>query len=185
MLKKIIFLFLVVILLAGGFFYFWRSQENVRALNETLPKGVKVEKSLLGNYKVVNKIDGYEFKVPKAWKGVEEIEYVSERTESDYTAASVSLKGRVGGSRLVTIDRFKTIYPSIDLISWATDNFQTFGLSGIFHADIVGPFKTVKTQEETHLLGMYVYFFNNDKAIYGITNGSEDFIKEIILSGKW
>lgn len=50
----------------GGVFLWQKSQVDVQTLNKTLPEGVRVTKSLLGNeYRVVNKIDGYEFGIPK------------------------------------------------------------------------------------------------------------------------
>ena len=64
--KIIIIISIVLILVAGGGFFWWNgNQKDVRELNKNLPEGVRVMKSLIGNeYKVVNKIDGYEFKVP-------------------------------------------------------------------------------------------------------------------------
>ncbi len=68
--KKLIFWVVsvaVLVLAAGGFFYWWQNQADVRELNKTLPEGVRVVKSLIGSeYKIVNKIDGYEFKIPLA-----------------------------------------------------------------------------------------------------------------------
>jgi hypothetical protein len=185
MLKKIIFLFLVVILLAGGLFYYWRSQENVRALNKTLPKGVRVEKSLFGNsYKVVNKIDGYEFEVPKAWKGVQKIEYIPSTPGEKYSINSINLRGVAGVTNLVAVDKVNT-EQNPEIRKWAGNIFNEYGFTGEFLSDRVGDEDVVKTQENIHLAGMYVYFFSKDASIYIITNGSEEFIKEIILSGKW
>ena|SRR3989338_1198780 len=94
--KKVIFLIsiIVVLLLAGGgVFYWWQNQADVRELNKTLPVGVRVEKSLAGEYKVVNDIDGYEFKVPGGWMGVQEIAYTPESTEQGYVLAGIELEG--------------------------------------------------------------------------------------------
>lgn len=184
MIKKIIFLFLIIILLAGGFFYFWHSQKDVRALNKTLPKGVKVEKSLFGNYKVVNKIDGYEFKVPKAWEGVEKIEYIPSTPDEKYSINSIDLRGATGVTNLIAIDKVKT-EQNPEIRKWADNIFNEYGFTGEFLSDRVGDKDVVKAQENIHLAGMYVYFFSKDASIYIITNGSEEFIKEIILGGKW
>ena len=187
MFKKIVISFLIIAFLAmaGGGFYWWQANQAVAGLNKSLPSGVKVVKSLFRrDYTVVNKIDGYEFKVPKAWGGIEEIEHVPERTEGDYTAASISVKGKDGWSRLVTIDRFK-VDKLKDLESWAKINFESFGLTGDFSKDKIGYLEIVKSQENIHLGGMYVYFFEGDLSVYAITNGSEEFIQEIILNGKW
>ena len=186
--KKIIIVSLLIIALlviAGGIFW-WQSQLKVRDLNKSLPSGVKVVKSLFGNdYTVVNKIDGYEFKVPKAWEGLSVIEYVSERIEKGYTASNISGEGNKGYSRVFTIAQFKNSRVDDDLESWAKDNFQIFGLIGDFSKDKIGQFDVVKTREEEHLVGMSVQFFRKNSVIYAITNGSEEFIKEIILNGEW
>jgi hypothetical protein len=158
----------------------------VADLNKTLPEGVRVAKSWLGEeYKVVNKIDGYEFKAPKAWRGIEEIEYVPERTENSYTASNISGSGREGHSRVFTIARFKISGKDIDLKPWAENNFKAFGLTGNFYEEKLGEFKIIKATEEKYLAGMYVYFFYDSQTIFAITNGSEEFIREIILSGQW
>lgn len=61
---KAVFIFAIILILGTGGFFYWQNQKDVRGLNKNLPKGVKVEKSLIGNeYRVANKIDGYEFKV--------------------------------------------------------------------------------------------------------------------------
>lgn len=186
MMKKLIFTFIfIIILIGGGFFYWWNNQADVRELNKTLPEGVKVAKSLFGNeYKVVNKIDGYEFKVPKEWRGVKIIEYTSERTEDVYVGTSINLEGREGPGRIFSIDRFK-IKEEVNLEIWVSNFFKTFELVGDFTSDKVEGFDIVKTQENVHLGSMFVYFFKKDNAIYAIVNGSEEFIRYIIANGKW
>ena len=185
--KIIVSIGIVIILLlgAGGVFW-WQNQKDVRELNKNLPEGVRVVKSLIWNeYKVVNRIDGYEFKASKEWGGINEIEYVPERTEEGYTAASIGIEGKEGGSRIVTIDRFKAEKTDIDLEKWAKTNFEAFGLVGNFEKDNVAGFRVVKTTEEVHLLAMCVYFFQKDLAIYAIVKGTEEFIRYIIDNGKW
>lgn len=187
--KKIVGLLGVVILFlilgVGGFFY-WQNQKDVRELNKTLPKGVKVEKSLFGDeYKVVNKIDGYEFKVPREWMGIKEVEYSKEVTERGYTASSIGLEGNGGSSNIIAIDRFKLSSLEQDLENWAKVYFETFGLAGTFSKDKINLFEVVKTREDVHLGGMYVYIFESNATMYGIANASEEFIREIISNGKW
>ncbi|MDP3990972.1 MAG: hypothetical protein Q8P63_01620 [Candidatus Nealsonbacteria bacterium] len=184
MVKKIVFLVIVLVLVGGGFFYWQNSQADVKDLNKMLPDGVKVVKSLIsGEYKVVNKIDGYEFKVPEERGGLSDIEYIPKRIESDYTVATIELEALEGDARIVIINRFKL--EETDLEPWAKINFDTFSLVGDFSKDTIKEFNIVKTQENVHLGGMYIYFFKTDDAIYAITGGSEDFIRYIIANGKW
>ena len=186
--KKVIFLISIIVVLllgSGGVFYWWQNQADVRDLNKTLPVGVRVEKSLAGEDKVVNDIDGYEFKVPKEWRGVSEVEYVPEREEKGYQGTSIGLRGKEGGSTIVSIDFFKAGGHDGDLTSWAKNFFNTFGLVGEFYKDTVQEFEIIKTQENVHLLGAFVYIFKKESTIYSVTNGSEDFIRYIITNGKW
>ncbi|RLC35198.1 MAG: hypothetical protein DRZ76_00845, partial [Candidatus Nealsonbacteria bacterium] len=117
MVKKIVFLLVVLGLIGGGFFYWWQNQADVRELNKTLPEGIRVEKSLFGEeYKVVNHIDGYEFKIPPEWKGGKEIEYIPERIEKEkYKMAGIYLAGNEGVFRFININRFKIEKSNIDL----------------------------------------------------------------------
>jgi len=186
--KKIFILVIVfaVLAIAGSIFYYWQSQKQVWALNKTLPKEVRVGKSIFGNkYKVVNKIDGYEFKIPEQWAGIKEIEYIPKEEASGYVASTIYLEGNVGGSRIVTVNKFNAKEGSIDLKRWAENFFDEFGLVGDFTEEWVGNIKIVKTTEEKHLLGMYVIFFEKDEKFYRLINGSEEYIKQIINSGKW
>ena len=177
---------LLLLVIGGGGFFVWQNGKDVRELNRNLPMGVSVTKSLFGNaYKVVNKIDRYEFEVPERWHGVNEIAYIPENTDGEYTVTTTQLEGKEGASRIVTVNRFKSGEPNIDLKSWAKTNFDTYGLEGEFTKDNVGILEVVKTQESVHLLGMYVYFFQKDFTVYAIANGSEAFIREIITHGEW
>lgn len=185
--KKIVPLFIVLILAAGGFFYWQNSQKDVKELNKTLPKGVKVVKSLFGNeYRVVNKIDGYEFKVPKEWMGVEEVDYVPVREEKGYVGTSLNTRGKESDGRVVGIDQFESGgNMNDDLERWAKSQSDAFGLSGDFVKIKINGFEVVKTQENVHFGGELTYFFRKGKFIYSLTSPSEDFIKYIILNGKW
>lgn len=183
--KKIIILVIALLLIAGGIFNWW-NQRDVRELNKNLPEGIRVVKTLWGDYKVVNKIDGYEFKIPREWKGIEEIKYVPESTEREYTASSMGFEGKEGASRIMAIDRFRVEnLENLNLQLWAKTNFETFGLVGDFSKDKIEELEIVKAQEHVHLLGMDVYFFKTNFEIYAITGGSENFIKYIISNGKW
>lgn len=184
--KKVVLAVLVLGLFGGGFLYWQKSQADVRELNKTLPEGVKVAKSLFGGeYKIVNKIDGYEFKVPPEWRGVKEASYSSAITEQEYTASSFGIEGNEATGRIAGVDRYKIENNNTPLKSWAETNFATFELVGDFSEDKVGEFDIVKTEENVHLGGMFVYFFKKDNVIYAIVNGSEEFIKYIITNGKW
>jgi len=188
MVRKIGILVFVLVLAGGGFFYRQNNQKDVKELNKNLPPGVKIVKSIFGfgkEYKVINKIDGYEFKVPSAWKGVNKIEYTPEREMAGYFFNSVELEGIRGEGRIVGINRFKLNTPDINLIDWVKNTFELFGLSNNFNKDKISNLEIVSTSERIDLLTGYGYFFKKNSVIYSITGGSEDFIREIISNGKW
>ncbi len=184
--KILVSLFVLALLvIAGGGFYWWQNQKDVREINKTLPLGVKVEKSLFGNdWWVKNKIDSYEFRVPKAWAGIREVKYIPSTADEKYSITSINVKGVMGGATLAAIDYVKT-EKNPEISEWAQKIFEEYGFSGEFSSGQVGDRKIMKTQENEHLAGMDVYFFKGESSIYIITNGSEEFIQEIILNGKW
>lgn len=181
---KLSVLIIFLLLIFGGVFY-WKNQQTVAGLNKELPEGIKVVKTLTGDYVIVNKINGYQFKVPDKWQGIEEIKYIAERTEKGYTADSIEIEGKEGISRVMGIDHFKVEKADLDLERWAKANFETFGLIGDFSRDKVRKFEVMKTQENVHLGGEYVYFLKKGSGIYAITSPSEEFIHEIITNGRW
>ena len=183
--KKLALVFILMLLGVGGVFLWQKNQKDVAELNKNLPDGIRVVKNLQGEYWVVNKLDGYEFKTPQGWKGIREIKYTPERTEQGYTGTSIGITGKEGMGRLVGIDRFKIEDSGMDLETWAKTEFETLGLVGDFNKEKVEEIAVAKTQENVHLGGDYVYFFKQDYAIYAIMGGSEEFIREIISSGKW
>jgi len=71
---------LLIMLGAGASFFLWQNQKDIKEINKNLPDGIKVTKDLFSSddYTVVNKIDGYEFKLPKesfGWNGFKKIIY--------------------------------------------------------------------------------------------------------------
>ena len=183
MIKKVIFSIIILALIGGGFFYWQNNQADVRELNKTLPEKVKVVKSLFGDeYKVVNGIDGYEFKIPPEWQGIKEIEYIPEREVEGYRVASVGLGSK--SEDIFSIDLY-FVQQDIDLTQWADKLFQKFGLEGVFDTDSINNFKVVKTIEKKYLGGTYVYFLESNSKIYVFNSSSEEFIQYIISHGKW
>ena len=179
--KKIIFsLIVILILVVGGGFFLWQNQKDVRELNKGLPKGVRVVKSLIGKeYRVVNKIDGYEIKVPKAWEGLKEIEYSPERKVNGMKATGIVLTAPVGG--IIGIDQYKINQETIDLEMLVKDFFEP---EGLLEKQQIGDYETIRTEAE-RLAGAKIYFFQKDLKIYTIGGFSDENIREIILNGKW
>ncbi len=187
--KIIILIVLILILFGGGFFWWWQDQADVRKLNENLPEGVRVVKSLFGReYKVINKIDGYEFKVPKEWEGFEkikEIEY-NEWKENELITreAEVGLKGEKG---LLAISVSQLIQEDTGLKSFVENWSQAYipYPTREMSSEMMSDFEVIKIQDKEHLASLKFFFFKSNSKIYRISLIEDKFIKEIILNGKW
>src|SRR3989338_4486452 len=147
--KTAIAIFILVLIFSGGGFLLWQnSKAAVKDLNATLPEGVRVVKSLFGNeYRVVNKIDGYEFKVPIAWEGLKEIGYLPESSDLGYLGASLNFEGKEGLLTATAIDRIQAKEENLDLEQWTKKAFETFGLVGNLSLDKIGDIEIIKAQE--------------------------------------
>jgi len=192
MIKKIVLLLVVLGLVGGGFFYWWQGHADERALNTTLPEGIRVDKCLLtGEWRVINKIDGYEFKIPPEWKGVREVEYIGKRKVRNMDVVSIGIEGFeeqpgvFSIDRILSIDKFIVSDIQVDLEEWAKRLFNELGLEGDFRKEVIGNIEVVKIQENKHLGGTYVYFLENIDGIYMFNNASEEFIRYIIANGQW
>ena len=188
--KKLVFAVVsvsVLVLVAGGFFYWWQNQADVRTLNKTLPEGVRVVKSLIGDeYRVVNKIDGYSFKIPPEWRGLVEINYNPERKVKDFSVSSIGLEGTNNLATPFSIDIYNIEDPpGTDLMSWAKNLWNLFTLDGELQQDVVQNVSVVKVFEGKNLGKTYVYFLKSGAKIYVLNNTSEEFIRYIISNGKW
>lgn len=169
----------VLVLVSGGFFY-WQNQADVRALNKTLPEGVKIAKSLIGNeYRVVNKKDGYEFKIPPNMTDLKEVKYYEEKDSNGISLES--LNDGVLGFGVYKIDA-----TDINLESWVDDwisKFKTY--SWTKEKGVIGDFEVIKLNENEHLAGVFNYFFKKGPRIYSVNSLSEDPIDYVISNGKW
>jgi len=186
MVKKIGILIFVLLLAGGGFFYRQNNQKDVQALNKSLPTGVKVAKSIFGfgsEYKVINKIDGYEFKVPLVWRGVSEIKYTPERTEEGYIATSIFIAGKESETRTMSVDIFK-VNNDENLKQWTEKFTNSFGFIGTLEEKTIKGSKIIKIAKDLSL-GPYMFFLKINSKIYMFSGGSEEFIREIISNGKW
>ena len=184
MTKKIIFLIIAILVFGAGGFFWWQDQKDVRELNKGLPEGVRVVKSLFGKeYKVVNKIDGYEVKVPKAWEGLKEVKYSPEEE-----VKALSIQGIPENlENYIAIAYYKLADPNITLDSWIEEWTQKFEEFVWERENLkVGNFPVIKLVEKEHLGGFTSsYFFKKNSKIYEVGGASEDFIRYIILNGKW
>lgn len=175
---------LVLLLTSGGVFY-WQNQQDVKILNEDLRSGVKVTKNIAGEYKIINKLDGYELEIPKDWRGLKEINYIPSKKQEKYFVTSINMKGNGKKSGGIGVDCFRIGKDSFELKNEVEQIFQEYGLSGDFITQTIESINIIKIKEDTHLRGEYVYFLKKPPKIYAVTGPSEKSIQDIILSGKW
>lgn len=183
--KKLIILIIFLLLLVVGGVFWWWNQKDIRELNKNLPEGVMVVKTLYGDYKVVNKIDGYEFKIPREWKEIEEIKYIPNNKEEKYLVASINIKGVEVKSGGIAIECFQITNEEYELENYVKRIFEEYGLSGNLIHDVIEENEIIKVQENVHLGGEYIYFLKENSSIYAITGKSKKDIQEIIINGKW
>ena len=183
MMKKLAFAVVsisILILAAGGFFYWWQNQTDVRALNKTLPEGVRVVKSLVGGeYRIVNKIDGYEFKIPPKMTNLKEVKYYEEENSNGISLESLD-------EDFLGFGVYKIDATNINLDSWVDNwmsKFETF--SRTKEKETIGNFEVIKLKENEHLAGFLDYFFKKGSKIYSISSLSEEPASYIISNGKW
>jgi hypothetical protein len=183
--KKILLIFIILTVIGAIIFYWWNNQSDIRDLNEGLPEGIRIEKSLFGfgkDYKIVNKIDRYEFKMPREWTIIEEIEYFPKNIEENYMVSSIYIDGNEG---IINIAQFDIDNANINLLSWVENYFNASEVKNNFEEGEVNKFKIVKTLEfDLGLMGN-MYFLKKGNVIYGISSPSENLIKEVISNGSW
>ena len=107
--KKIGFFVLIIIFIITGVFFYWKNeQKELINLNQSLPDGIKITKTLMGRYRINNKIDNYSFDTPKEWDGIKDIEYTPEDEELGYVGSSLNIERKNKDNRVVAIDKFKS-----------------------------------------------------------------------------
>jgi len=182
--KRTIIVSVLLIFFSIICFYCWEDQQSIKALNEGLPEGVRIEKGLIGNYKIINEINNYTFEAPSIWKGIEEIKYLAEKENNGHKFTSINIRGKTPENGVIAVVRFES-KPDIDLITQADSFFRAFKLEGSFTESKVENINTVISKNNPGLMGIDASFFQKDNYTYLITCGSEDFIEEVILNGTW
>lgn len=213
--KKIVGPVFVLLLIFGGVFYWQNNQKDVRELNKNLPKGVMVAKSIFGfgnEYKVINKIDGYEFKVPSAWKGVKKIEYedvidtdlsIKKQTKEDFSKKIVSETNLyVEGFReldyiltrilrlnnIIDLNKFVEEFQKIYSPYTKTERSESSPKIKDFIIGDLRGFKlytVFKSKTGNELITDEYYFFGKDHKIYIFSHFNDDFVRKFIADGKW
>jgi len=205
---RLLFLIIILLLIAGGVFY-WKNQQDVADLNKELPEGMRVKKTLTGDYVVVNKINGYQFKVPEEWEGLSKAIYkditkaessIGEALQEKIIFESYLL---IEGTRPLDgmelrvlkfadsidlntfVEQFKEIYmPSrkteISEFFPQIEDFIVENLKGLKLSTLLRS----KHGSEMVLSDQY-YFFKKDLKIYIIMHFDDEFVREFIANGKW
>ncbi len=183
--RAIVVIGTIVFLILGAvvFFLAQANKQDVSALNQKLPEGITVVKNVFGEYRVVNRKDGYSFKIPKEWKGITKTEYTPERNVQGYQVASLYVEGN-GPASILSVDMYKNV--TDDTMTFANKIWALFGLEGKLESEKIGKYDVVTGFEEKNLGGTFVYFFKDQKTnIFVQNNGSEEYLKNIIINGKW
>ena len=182
--KQIIVVSILLILSFIICFSYWKDQQTIKVLNESLPEGIRIERGLIGNYKIIDEISNHTFEAPSAWKGIEEIRHIGEKESNGHKFTSINIRGKIPENGVIAVVKFES-KPDIDLITQADLFFKDFNLRGNFIESEVKDISTVISKGNPGLMGIDASFFQQDNYTYLVTCGSQDFIEEVILSGTW
>lgn len=207
-LGKFLIFTIVLLLVAGGVFY-WKNQQEVVDLNKELPDGVRVVKTLTGDYVVVNKIDGYSFKVPDEWEGLSKAIY-KDITKTELSIGEALQKKIIFESYLLIEGTRPLDGMELRVLKFIDDiNLNTFVEQ---FKEIYMPFRKTETSEffpqiadfivenlkglklsillqskygSEMVLSDQYYFFKKDSKIYIVMHFDDEFVREFIANGKW
>ena len=177
----------ILALIGATVFYWWNNQSDIKALNENLPEGIKIEKGLFGfgkDYKIVNEIDGYEFKAPKDWNN-HNLDILYQNLDKEifgFSGSTMNLKDEKTENNSLVINCF--------FIENPTENLRTRVEKIIYNSlgieeNLISIENTEIEMFKINILGNYIYFFEQQNKLYGILSSSEKFIEEIITNGNW
>ena len=183
---------LVLLLIAGGVFWWLQSGKELRELNKDLPEGIKVLKSLTGQYMIVNERDGYRINWPKKEL---KIVYYEERQNIEKTLppffSQEVKKLFVSGASLflgeytilpeVTINCFK-LKNGIDLekLRQIYENSSFFANSTI-NLEQKGEFEVLIIEDSYQVN----YSFKINSKIYNIACSEENLCQSILQNSRW
>ncbi|MCK4473751.1 hypothetical protein KAU40_00590 [Candidatus Parcubacteria bacterium] len=184
--KKFTILIIGILLLAitGGIFW-WQSEKELKELNKNLPDGVKIEKKE-GQYKVVNKRDGYEIKMPKEWEELYWVDYIFEKGMIGHVIVLEPFEKEGVGISCIIPDP-----PDVNLEIWIQDYCEKFFKNPLIERGKIGDFEITKLKKEYSIRGgkekisKYLYVFRQNSKICQIGGESKDSIHYIILNSKW
>ena len=188
--KKLALVFILMLLGVGGVFLWQKNQKDVARLNKGLPEGVRVNKGPTKPYEIINKRYGYEFQLPEERMEIWSIEY-SESEEMTYTCRVcnnagilfVGLTGGKGGNMM--LESYVTINENINLDTFAQEGNPTWLYKMEVEQSKVGNVNVLKARRKYEWGWLYNYFFRGELNFYRLEYTSEEFIQEIISSGKW
>ena len=181
--KKLALVFILMLLGVGGVFLWQKNQKEVAELNKGLPEGMRVVKNLQGEYWVVNKLDGYEFRAPETWSGIRSINYFRDFPIQNTTG--FILESPYGDLiRLVQYGLGESNFEIEDWVKELNDKFE--GIYQKYGKEHLQGYEVIKAEEEEFGIAIS-YFFREKSNIYEIKAFRiyEDWIQEIISSGKW
>ena len=177
---------LIILLMIDGAFLI--RQYKISRLNKDLPEKVRIQKGLIGHYKIINQIDNYSFNIPSSLKDIQEIKYSPKRESKGYQFSSLNIRGNSKQNNVIAIVKFKSDTDST-LKEQSKSFFSAFELDANFLENQIGNqdknMNTIIARRIPRLRNTDASFFQKDNYIYLITCKSEKIINQIVLDGSW
>ncbi len=183
--KKIfIFFFLFLVFLCFFLLLYFKDKE-IRELNKNLPQGVYFEKRGKDLF-LINKLDGYELKIPESWGGVREVRYVEGELsfQAKFTDDWVAVNKIILQDQKITIDEFVT--QKIKALKEGKEvkgkHFSPF--AKIEGKEVLNGKKIIKMVDKDPIIGeCFVYYLKQKNLIYEIySDFSENSVRLIIFN---
>ncbi len=193
--KKLFIPLIIIVLLltSGGVFWWWHNGKELRELNKDLPEGLKIVKSLTGQYMIINEQDGYRINWPKKEL---EIVYFEERQDIEKTLppffSQEVKKLFVSGTDLffgeytsfpeVKISCFK-LKDGIDLekLRQIYENSSSFFANSTINLEQKGEFEVLITKDSYQVN----YCFKINSKLYNIVCPEENLCQNILQNSRW
>jgi len=173
--RKFVF-FLVSLVFLCFFLFFYFKDKEIRELNKNLPQGVYFEKRGKELF-LINKLDGYELKIPKSWEGVREVRYVDN---------GVHLEGK--NYQLLSIFSYSLKDKNISVEKWVSKEVIPTGKfvePKIIEKTKISFYEVIGIKDFGGMMGELFFFYlkrPQGSRIYEFLSDSKEVVKEAIVN---
>ena len=171
--RKFIF-FLIFLIFLCFFFFFYLKDKEIRELNKNLPQGVYFEKRGKDLF-LINKLDGYELKIPESWGGV---------SKADYTGQNLGIGGKKEEKWVtITVYEVKKEKSIEEIINERIKNPEKYNLvePQLIGKEKINNLTIIKIKDFGGMMGdVFFYYFKFKTNLYELYSDNQESLSEII-----